>query len=219
MASSPVAKMSTGPQNADTRQKRGVKARLYQYFRLTSAFLYASLFARWAILLPLVGIKFLPGGIHEFLCYLIFYAAAMEICWTFAFHGLKRTLISRTLLKDVNLLYFVANFHFHDDYEHALVLKTPAYSSFIATLSISQAYCHWCKLFRGPVQSRRTALWKLDTCVTLPLLYFSEFYLLILNLQTPNYHTVPWLLTVNKVVLIAFVPAALHCLKKQIANW
>ncbi|SCU82958.1 LAFA_0D00980g1_1 [Lachancea sp. 'fantastica'] len=198
--------------------QRGVKARFYQYFRITSSFLYAALVARWAILYPLVGSKFLPGGIHEFLCYLIVYAATAEILWNFVFHGLTKTALSRTMLKNVNLLYFVGNFHFYDDYEHALVLKSGAYSSFIVALGLSQTYCHWCKLFRSPRHKRRTFLQTLDTFVTLPVLYLSEGYLLLLNLQTPNFHTDPWLQIVNKAVLVAFIPICLHSLKKQVTS-
>ncbi|SCU88110.1 LANO_0D01134g1_1 [Lachancea nothofagi CBS 11611] len=206
-------------EDKSSAHKRTVKARLYQYFRLSSSFLFAALGARWAILFPLVGLKFTPGGIHEFLCYLMVYAGVSEIVWTFVFHGLKRTIFSRTMLKDINLLYFVITMHFHDDYEHALVLKSIAYSTFIASLALSQTYCHWCKLFRAPSRSRRTVLWKIDTFATLPVLYLSEFYLLLLNLQTPSYHTYPWLQIVNKAVLVAFIPVSLHSFRKQVAAW
>ncbi|SCV04672.1 LAME_0H20318g1_1 [Lachancea meyersii CBS 8951] len=199
-------------------EKRSVKARFYQYFRLTSTFLYVALVARWAILYPLVGSKFLPGGIHEFLCYLLIYAATSEMFWTTVFHGFLKSMFSRIVLKNVNLLYFVGNLHFHDDYEHAPVLKSAAYSSFIVTVGLSQTYCHWCKLFRSPKHSRKTVLQKIDTYVTLPIMYLSEGYLLLLNLQTPSFHTYPWLQTVNKAVLVAFIPICLHALRKQVAS-
>ncbi|CEP62966.1 Keg1p LALA0_S06e07976g [Lachancea lanzarotensis] len=204
--------------NGQKKYERGVKARFYQYFRITSAFLYAALVARWAILYPLVGSKFLPGGIHEFLCYLMVYAGTLEMVWSFVFHGLKRTLFSRTMLKNTNLLYFVSVLHFYDDFEHAPVLKSEAYSSFIVALGLSQTYCHWCKLFRSPKYKRKTLLQKLDTFATLPVLYLSEGYLLLLNLQTPNFHTNAWLQIVNKTVLVAFIPICLHSLKKQVAT-
>lgn len=196
-----------------------LKSRLYQYFRLSSSLLFVSLAARWVALFPLVGAKFLPGGIHEFLCYLMVYAGLFEIVWTLAFRGFKKTLFSRTFLKDVNFLYFVANLHFYDDYEHALVLRSICYSSFILTLGASQAYCHWCKLFKGSGKKRKTFLSIADTFATLPILYLSEFYLLLLNVQTPNFHSFPWLETLNKIVLVVFIPVCLHALKKEVALW
>lgn len=194
-----------------------LKSRLYQYFRLSSSLLFAALVARWAVLFPLVGSKFLPGGIHEFLCYLMLYAGFFEIVWTYAFRGFKRTLLSRTLLKDVSFLYWVGILHFYDDYEHALVLKNISYSTFIVTLGLSQTYCHWCKLFKSPSKNRNTILWKIDTFLTLPILYLSEFYLLLLNVQTPNFHSYHWLEIVNKVVLIIFIPISLHAFRKQLS--
>lgn len=97
--------------------------------------------------MPLVGSRFLPGGIHEFLIYLMFCSSIMEVIWLLRFHGFKYGLLSRTFLKDLDFIYLVSVIHFYDDYEHALILKNASYSSFIISLSLSQAYCHWCKLF------------------------------------------------------------------------
>lgn len=191
-------------------------ARLYQWYQICTTFLYLALLARWIILLPLVGSKFLPGGIHEFLCHLMVWSSLVELVWLFKFHGLKDGLQSRTLVKCLNFFYFVAVLHFHDDYEHALVLKNTSYSSFIIGLSLTQSYSHWCKLFKRGYISKRSLFYKLETWIWMPLLYTSEFYLLLLNVQNPNFHTTPILDRINKVVLVLFFPIALTLYKRQL---
>ncbi|SCW02928.1 LAFE_0F17370g1_1 [Lachancea fermentati] len=203
---------STGP-----RKSSRFSVRLYQYYRLSSSFLYAALLARWTILLPLVGSKFLPGGIHQFLCYLLIFTSTFDLFWNAKFHGIKSLFRSRTTLKDLNFFYFVAVMHFHDDYEHAPVLKNTSYSCFIIGLAFTQMYYHWCKLFKASSRPKRSVWWRMDSFLMMPLLYSSEFYLLMLNLQMPNYHLSTQLETLNKVLLVLFIPVSLHAFKKQIS--
>lgn len=194
---------------------RSMIFKLYQLYQIGSAFLYLALLARWIVLLPLVGSKFLPGGIHEFLCHLMVWSSLIELFWLFMFHGVIGGLKTRTSVKCFNFFYFVAAMHFHDDYEHALVLKNTSYSSFILGLSLTQAYSHWCKLFKRGRTLKKTFLFKIETWVMMPLLYVSEFYLLLLNVQNPNFHTTPILEHINKGVLVIFFPVALSLYKKQ----
>ena len=192
--------------------------KLYQYYQLATSFLYAALLIRWLILMPLVGSRFLPGGIHEFLIYLMFCSSIMEVIWLLRFHGFKYGLLSRTFLKDLDFIYLVSVIHFYDDYEHALILKNVSYSSFIISLSLSQAYCHWCKLFKRKGVKERTLVWKVNTFVTLPILYLSEFALLLLNIQVKNYHSTPTLDIINRVVLLAYFPVLLTAYKKLLTK-
>lgn len=193
--------------------------RLYQYYQLSTSFLYLALLSRWIILFPLVGTRFLPGGIHGFLIYLLFISSVVEIFWLFKFRGFKGIFRKRTIYKDLNFLYVVLVLHFYDDYEHALVLKNISYSIFIISLSCSQAYCHGTQLFkRAPNYKRKTLMWKFDTFVSLPVLFISEFCLLLLNLQFPNYHTTKELDLFNKFILVIYFPFALTCYKKYIAR-
>lgn len=194
-------------------------SKLYQYYQLTSSFLFVALASRWLILFPLVGVRFLPGGIHEFLIYLLLGSSLVEIMWLFVFRGLSGAFRKRTIYKDLNFLYVVLVFHFHDDYEHALVLKNISYSVFIVSLGLSQAYCHGTQLFkRAPNHRRKTTVWKLNTFIVLPALYISEFCLLLLNLQFPNYHSTEFLKVVNQFVLVVYFPVALVCYRKLIAR-
>lgn len=163
--------------------------------------------------MPLVGSRFLPGGIHEFLIYLMLCSSIVETLWLLKFYGVKNGILSRTLLKDLNFIYLVVVIHFHDDYEHALILKNSSYSSFIICLSLSQAYCHWCKLFKRKGAKERTLIWKANTFITLPILYLSEFALLLLNIQVKNYHSTPTLDIINRVVLLAYFPILLSAYK------
>ncbi|EJS43873.1 YFR042W [Saccharomyces arboricola H-6] len=192
--------------------------KLYQYYQLSTSFLYAALLARWLILMPLVGSRFLPGGIHEFFIYLMLCSSVVETLWLFKFYGLKNGLLSRTFLKDLNFIYLVRVIHFYDDYEHALILKNASYSSFIICLSLSQAYCHWCKLFKRKGVKERTVIWKINTYITLPILYLSEFALLLLNIQVKNYHSTPTLEIINRAVLLAFFPILLTAYKKLLTK-
>lgn len=164
--------------------------------------------------MPLVGSRFLPGGIHEFLIYLMLCSSIVETIWLLKFHGVKNGILSRTFLKDLNFIYLVMVIHFHDDYEHALILKNSSYSSFIICLSLSQAYCHWCNLFKRKGAKKRTLIWKANTFITLPILYLSEFALLLLNIQVKNYHSTPTLDVINRVVLLAYFPILLTAYKK-----
>lgn len=190
--------------------------KLYQLYQIGSTFLYLALLARWIVLLPLVGSKFLPGGIHEFLCHLMVWISVLELVWLFKFRGFIGGLQTRTLIKCLNFFYFVAVMHFHDDYEHALILKNTSYSSFILGLSFTQAYSHWCNLFKnGSVSSKKTLSSKMENWIMMPVLYLSEFNLLLLNVQNPNFHSTPALEQINKVVLVLFFPIALTLYKKQ----
>ncbi|CAI4061141.1 hypothetical protein SKDZ_06G1100 [Saccharomyces kudriavzevii ZP591] len=192
--------------------------KLYQYYQLSTSFLYAALLARWLILMPLVGSRFLPGGIHEFLIYLVLCSSVVETLWLLKFYGFRNGLYSRTFLKDLNFIYLVRVIHFYDDYEHALVLKNASYSSFIICLSLSQAYCHWCKLFKRKGVKERTLVWRANTFITLPILYLSEFALLILNIQVKNYHSTPTLDIINRAVLLAYFPILLTAYKKLLSK-
>ena len=190
-------------------------SRLYQFTHISSGFLFVALLIRWLILLPLVGSKFLPGGIHEFLCYLLFYASISELIWLLKFRGLFGTILTRTFVKDLNFLYFILVMHYHDDYEHAPVLKNASYSSFIIGLACTQAYSHWYGLFKRPINQKKGLVWKIDTYLMMPLLYLSEMYLLLLNLRNPSFHTFPLLDKLNKVVLVIFLPVALPLYRYQ----
>lgn len=190
-------------------------ARLFQLSHISSGFLYVALLARWLILLPLVGSKFLPGGIHEFLCWLLIYSSILELVWLIKFRGIVGGVLTRRFVKDVNFLYFVLVMHHYDDYEHAPVLKNASYSSFVIGLALNQAYSHWCSLFKRPVHAKKSRFQKADTYLLMPLLYLSEMYLLLLNVQNPSFHSFPLLDKINKVVLIAFLPIALSLYKYQ----
>ncbi|SMN22739.1 similar to Saccharomyces cerevisiae YFR042W KEG1 Integral membrane protein of the ER [Maudiozyma saulgeensis] len=193
--------------------------KLYQYYQLSTSFLYVALLSRWIIIFPLVGVKFLPGGIHEFLMYLLFFSSVIEILWLFKFRGFTGAFRKRTIYKDLNFLYVVLVLHFHDDYEHALVLKNISYSTFIVGVAISQAYSHGTQIFkRAPNYKRKTLLWKLDTFIALPMLYCSEFVLLLLNQRFPNFHTTEYLDQFNKFIMIIYFPFALTCYRKYIAR-
>ncbi|CCD23652.1 Keg1p NDAI_0B06210 [Naumovozyma dairenensis CBS 421] len=192
--------------------------RLYQYYQLCTSLLFTALLGRWLIIYPLAGSKFLPGGIHEFLCYLMVSSALGEIVWLFKFHKWNKAIFSRVMLKDLNFLYFVGVLHFYDDYEHALVLKNISYSCFIVGLSLNQSYCHWCKLFKRTGRKRHTLYWKVISLITLPFLYLSEFYLLLLNVNNVNFHSTPWLDLINKMVLIGYFPIALLAFKRQLSS-
>lgn len=193
--------------------------KLYQYYQIATVFLYCALLARWIILQPLVGSKFLPGGIHEFLIYLLGISSIIELFWQVLFHGILNGLLARTALKDFNFLYFVGVMHFYDDYEHALVLKNTSYSSFIISVGFTQAYCHWHKLFKGGrFVSKRSNFWKINSYVMLPLMYTSEFYLLLLNVQNPNFHSTPLLDKTNRVILVSFFPIAITAYKKYLSR-
>ncbi|SCU86460.1 LAMI_0D02168g1_1 [Lachancea mirantina] len=206
----------SSPTNEISLTASKIASRSYQYFRLSSGFVYSALLARWLALYPLVGSKFLAGGIHEFLCYVMVYSATGELFWNLKHYGVKRVQ-GRTVLKNVNYLYFVATLHFHDDYEHAPVLKSRSYSLFIIALSLTQAYCNWSRLFKPVNRSRKSMWWKIDSIALQPVLYLCEFYLLLLNLQTPNFHSYQYSELINKLILIAFIPMALHAYRKQIA--
>ncbi|CAL9728503.1 beta-1,6-glucan synthesis-associated protein Keg1p [Monosporozyma unispora] len=204
-----------------------IVSKLYQYYRITNAFLYAALFTRWLILFPLVGGKFLPGGIHKFLISVMVYSTLGEIGWLFKFRTWKRAVLSRTMLKDLTFINFIATLHYHDDYEHALVLRNISYSLFIVSLALSQCYVHCSQLFKkdSPRQGSTAVLptthngksmvWKLYSYVVLPIMYISEFNLLLLNIQYPSYHKMPRLEVVNKIILVLFFPLAITCWKKQ----
>ncbi|CCH62997.1 hypothetical protein TBLA_0I03440 [Henningerozyma blattae CBS 6284] len=192
-------------------------SRLYQYSHIMTIFLYLALLVRWLILLPLVGSKFLPGGIHEFLCYLLVGSGTVDLFWRLWFHGLINGIISKSFVKNANLIYIVVCLHFYDDYEHSLILKNASYSSFIIGLSISQIYSHWTRLFKTePGTKRKTGMWKFNAYCMLPLLYLSEFYLLLLNVQNYNFHTTPLLDIVNKAVLITFLPISITFYKNYL---
>lgn len=196
-----------------------IVSKLYQYYRISNAFLYAALFTRWLILFPLVGGRFLPGGIHEFLIYLMAYSTVGEIGWLFKFRPFKRALLSRTMLKDLTFINFMLSLHYYDDYEHALVLRNISYSVFIVSLGLSQCYVHSSQLFkrgeRTSSSSHRSLVWKVYFYVLLPVMYISEFNLLLLNVQYPSFHKLPWLNFINEGILIAFFPIAISCWRKQ----
>lgn len=188
--------------------------KLYQYYHLSCTVLFAALWARFTILLPLVGRKFLPGGIHEYLCYLLAVSSAIDIVWIGYFYGLRRLWFNPTLWKDLNFIYFVGVLHFHDDYEHAPVLKNTSYSTFILTLSLNQSYHHWCKMFkRTPGTRRRTIIWKFNYWCLMPVLYISEFILLLLNVRNPNFHSTPWLDRLNQFALVVYLPVVISIYK------
>lgn len=190
-------------------------ARLYQLSHISSGFLYVALLARWLIILPLAGSRFLPGGIHEFLIGLLVYSSVLEVLWLVKFRGVVGAVMTRTFLKDVNFLYFVMVMHYYDDYEHAAVLKNASYSSFIVGLAFTQIRSHWRSLFKRPAVATRSSVEKLDTYLMMPLLYLSEMYLLLLNVQNPSFHSFPLLETVNKAVLVIFLPVALSVYRYQ----
>lgn len=195
------------------------RAKLYLYFNISCAFLYFALFLRWLILLPLVTSKFLPGGIHEFLCYLMLYSSIGDILWSLKFNGISSVFLDRSLLKRLNFLYFVVVMHYYDDYEHAPVLKNASYSNFIIGLSFSQSYHHWCQLFRSLKGGERKTAWsRLNMFIAIPLLYLSEFYLLLLNTQNGNYHNGNLITQINRIVLIVYLPICMHTYKKLLTS-
>lgn len=202
-----------------------IVSKLYQYYRITNAFLYAALFTRWLILFPLVGGKFLPGGIHLFLIYLMVYSTFGEIGWLFKFRPWKRALGSRTMLKDLTFINFITILNYKDNYEHALVLRNISYSIFIVSLALSQCYVHCSQLFkRQPRRQEDVVLSQkngksmigiLYTYILLPVLYVSEFNLLLLHVQYPSPSKLPWMEVINKVILVLFFPIAFMCWRRQ----
>lgn len=210
--------------------------KLYQYYRISNTFLYAALFTRWLILFPLVGGKFLPGGMHMFLIKLMIYSTAGEIVWLFKFRSWKRAILSRTMLKDFNFIFVILTLHYRDNYEYALVLRNISYSLFIVSLALSQCYVHCSNLFKQEPPRRTnnnntndnnnavvlrtsskkmTILSKIYSFVILPTMYTSEFNLLLLNVQYSNFNNLPWLQLINKIILVLFIPVVLTCWKRQ----
>ena len=210
--------------------------KLYQYYRISNTFLYAALFTRWLILFPLVGGKFLPGGMHMFLIKLMIYSTAGEIVWLFKFRSWKRAILSRTMLKDFNFIFVILTLHYRDNYEYALVLRNISYSLFIVSLALSQCYVHCSNLFKQEPPRRTnnnntndnnnavvlrtsskkmTILFKIYSFVILPTMYTSEFNLLLLNVQYSNFNNLPWLQLINKIILVLFIPVVLTCWKRQ----
>ena len=61
--------------------------KLFQLYQLQTTLLYLALFGRWLVLMPLVGSRYLPGGIHEYLCYLLVIVSVFEVLWSLYFHG------------------------------------------------------------------------------------------------------------------------------------
>ena len=91
--------------NATRRQQpRRLVVKLYQFFHISSAFLYCALLVRWLVLLPLVSRKYLPGGIHRFLCCLMVYSAVGNILWWIKMRGLAWSIFNRHNLKNINLI-------------------------------------------------------------------------------------------------------------------
>lgn len=210
--------------------------KLYQYYRISNTFLYAALFTRWLILFPLVGGKFLPGGMHMFLIKLMIYSTAGEIVWLFKFRSWKRAILSRTMLKDFNFIFVILTLHYRDNYEYALVLRNVSYSLFIVSLALSQCYVHCSNLFKQEPPRRTnnnntndnnntvvlrtsskktTILSKIYSFAILPTMYTSEFNLLLLNVQYSNFDNLPWLQLINKIILVLFIPVVLTCWKRQ----
>ena len=210
--------------------------KLYQYYRITNTFLYAALFTRWLILFPLVGGKFLPGGMHMFLIKLMIYSTVGEIVWLFKFRSWRRAILSRTMLKDFNFIFVILTLHYRDNYEYALVLRNISYSLFIVSLALSQCYVHCSNLFKQEPPKRTnnnntndnnntvvlrtsskkmTILSKIYSFVILPTMYTSEFNLLLLNVQYSNFNNLPWLQLLNKIILVLFIPVVLTCWKRQ----
>lgn len=189
-----------------------IVVKLYQFFHISTAFLYCALLIRWMVLIPLTSTRFLPGGIHEFLCYLMIYSSIGSILWWVKFQGLNKRLLNRHNLKNINLIYFVAVMHFYDDYEHSPVLKNSSYSTFIVGLSLTQMYHHWCKIFKTKKTNTnsRSMIQRINLYVAIPLLYISEFYLLLLNTEIDNYHNGPNVVLLNKAVLVTFIPLCMH---------
>ncbi|KAL3231435.1 hypothetical protein RNJ44_00470 [Nakaseomyces bracarensis] len=193
--------------------------KIFQLYQLQGAFLYLALLLRWLVLMPLVGSRFLPGGIHEFLIYLLGVTSIFDILWGVYFRGFVGGVLNRNTLKSLNYLLVIANLHFYDDYEHAPLLRTSAYSSFIIALSLFESYQHWCKLFkRGPNHKRKTTYWKFISLFIVPVLFLSEFYLLLLNLNTPNFHMSDSLESFDKFILVIYFPVALTAYKKYLSR-
>lgn len=193
--------------------------KIFQLYQLQGAFLYLALLMRWLVLMPLVGSRFLPGGIHEFLCYLLGIASIFDILWSLYFRGPVGGILNRITLKSVNYLIVIANLHFYDDYEHAPILRSAAYSTFIITVSLFESYQHWCRLFkRGPNHKWRTGYWKFISYVIAPSLYLTEFYLLLLNLRIPNFHMTKSLEFLDKCILVIYFPVALTAYKKYLSR-
>ncbi|CDO91710.1 unnamed protein product [Kluyveromyces dobzhanskii CBS 2104] len=200
------------------KQPARLLIKIYQLFHISCAFLYCALLVRWMILIPLTSRKFLPGGIHTFLCSLMVYSAIGNMLLWLKTRGLGLSIFNRHNLKNVNLLYLVAILHFYDDYEHSLVLKNTSYSLFIVALSLTQMYHHWCRIFKSTGSQDISRSWasKINTFVMLPCLYMSEFYLLLLNTEIDNFHNGPKTVLLNKAVLVIFIPLCLHLYKSFI---
>ncbi|KAH3900829.1 Keg1p SCDLUD_002282 [Saccharomycodes ludwigii] len=182
-------------------------SKLYQLSRLITLILYTTLLGRWIGLIILVDVKFLPGGIHEFLCNILVFSSALELFWMLVvFHYINWF----TLLKNLNFIYIVVALNFWDDYEHAPLLKTYSYSIFIIGLSLSQMYCHWRKLFKSGNTNSKSLQFLLNKWIWSPSLYISEYYLLLLNMhQYRNFHNTLALETFNKIVVVIYLPILL----------
>lgn len=210
--------------------------KLYQYYRITNAFLYGALFTRWLILYPLIGGKFLPGGIHMFLIKLMIYSTVGELIWLFKFRSWGKAIFSRTMLKDLNFINIIVTLHYKDNHEYALVLRNVSYSLFIMSLALSQCYVHCSNLFKKErprninrdntsnndnpdvvmtVSNRKSTISQIYSYLLLPILYTSEFNLLLLNVQYSDFNDLLWLQLINKVILVLFIPIVLTCWKRQ----
>ena len=213
--------------------------KLYQYYRITNAFLYAALFTRWLILYPLVGGKFLPGGTHMFLINLMIYSTVGEMVWLFKFRSWRNAILSRTMLKDLNFIYIILTLHYRDNYEYALVLRNISYSLFIVSIALSQCYVHCSNLFKRvpprninrsntttttnnnntdaaiAFSNQKSIISQIYSYLILPIMYTSEFNLLLLNVQYSDFNNLPWLQLINKTILVLFIPIVLTCWKRQ----
>lgn len=193
--------------------------KIFQLYQLQGTFLYLALLMRWLVLMPLVGSRFLPGGIHEFFCYLLAITSISDILWSLYFRGFIGGMLNKITLKSLNYLIVIGNLHFYDDYEHAPLLRSAAYSIFIITVSLFESYQHWCKLFkRGPNHKWKTGYWMFISYFILPCLYLAEFYMLLLNLRIPNFHMTDSLELFDKFILVIYFPVALTAYKKYLSR-
>ncbi|KAK5778919.1 hypothetical protein RI543_003847 [Arxiozyma heterogenica] len=164
------------------------------------------------------------------------YSTVGELIWLFKFRSWRKAIFSRTMLKDLNFINIIVTLHYKDNYEYALVLRNVSYSLFIMSLALSQCYVHCSNLFKKErprninrdntsnnynpdvvmtVSNRKSIISQIYSHLLLPIMYTSEFNMLLLNVQYSDFNDLLWLQLINKVILVLFIPIVLTCWKRQ----
>ncbi|ODQ80512.1 hypothetical protein BABINDRAFT_160785 [Babjeviella inositovora NRRL Y-12698] len=203
----------TDPKKPASVQIRRTKARAHlQIFNIVEILLWVSVLFRTLLLLPLVGRKFLPGGIADFFIYVTTFTAAIQTINTIL--GLSN---SRNRL----LCIFVQAHKcwFVWDVLHVKIVKHGLFSLLIVLWSVSNI-CRFAfytyKLSRGSVHnSWLKTLYANEFLLTLPLGMVAEWGLIFMKLRYVD----GTLRLFMQLVLVLYVPSFYilfdHYLKKK----